>query len=107
MKRGFRVSAALNGGITDLATDLASGHFLVTTDAHGVYLLDGDLDRVQRHTVMDPGFSVDIGRLTGATFVTPRTFLVLGHNKSFVLLEEAQGSGGRLGQLPLLPRVLR
>ncbi len=94
VKRGLRVSAALNGGITDLATDPASGYFLVTTDAHGVYVLDGDLGRVQRYTVLDPGFSVDIGRLAGATFVTPGTFLVLGHNKSFVLLDEAPGSGG-------------
>jgi len=93
VKRGLRVSAALNGGITDLATEPASGEFLVTTDAHGVYLLDGDFGRVQRHTVLDPGFSVDLGQLAGVTFVTPRTFLVLGHNKSFVLLEEAQGSG--------------
>ena len=91
MKRGLRVSATLNGAITDLATDPASGHFLVTTDAHGVYVLDGDLAQVQRYTVLDPGFSVDIGQLTGATFVTPRSFLVLGQNKSFVLLEEAQG----------------
>ncbi len=92
VKRGLRVSADLNGGITDLATDPASGHFLVTTDAHGVYLLDGGFAQVQRYTVLDPGFSVDIGQLTGATFVTPRTFLVLGHNKSFVLLEEARGA---------------
>jgi len=92
VKRGLRVSAALNGSITDLATDPASGYFLVTTDAHGVYLLGGDFGQVQHHTVLDPGFSVDIGQLTGATFVTPRTFLVLGHNKSFVLLEEAQGA---------------
>jgi hypothetical protein len=41
---------------------------------------------------VDPGFSVDLGQLTGATFVTPRTLLVLGHNKSFVLLERAQAS---------------
>jgi disulfide bond formation protein DsbB len=94
VKRALQVSADLNGDITDLATDPASGYFLVTTDVHGVYLLDGDLDRVQRHTVVDPGFSVDIGQLTGATFVTPRTFLILGHNKSYVLLEEGPGSGG-------------
>ena len=92
VKRGLRVSADLNGGITDLATDPASGHFLVTTDAHGVYLLDSGFAQVQRHTVLDPGFSVDIGQITGATLVTPRTFLVLGHNKSFVLLEEARDS---------------
>jgi disulfide bond formation protein DsbB len=92
VKRHLRVSAALNGGVTGLAADPVSGDFLVTTDAHGVYVLDGDLARVQRYTVVDPGFSVDIGQLTGATFVTPRTFLVLGHNKSFVLLEEAQGA---------------
>jgi disulfide bond formation protein DsbB len=91
VKRHLRVSAALNGGVTGLAADPASTEFVVTTDAHGVYVLDGDLARVQRFTVLDPGFSVDIGPLTGATFVAPRTFLVLGHNKSFVLLEEGPG----------------
>jgi disulfide bond formation protein DsbB len=91
VKREIQISAALNGGVTDLATDPVSGHFLVTTDAHGVYLLGTAFDRVQRYTVLDPGFSVDIGQLTGTTFVTPTTFLVLGHNKSFVLLEKAQG----------------
>jgi disulfide bond formation protein DsbB len=93
VKRGGRVSAGLNGGLTDLATDPASGYFLATTEAHGVYLLDSQFGQVQHYTVLDPGFSVDVGQLTGATFVAPRTFLVLGHNKSFVLLEEAQGSG--------------
>jgi disulfide bond formation protein DsbB len=92
VKRHLRVSAALNGGVTGLAADPASGDFVVTTDAHGVYVLDADLARVQRYTVVDPGFSVDVGPLSAATFVAPRTFLVLGQNKSFVLLEEGQGA---------------
>jgi disulfide bond formation protein DsbB len=92
VKRRLRVSAALNGAVTGLAADPASGNFLVTTDAHGVYVLDPDLGGVERHTVVDPGFSVDIGKLVGATFVAPRTLMVLGHNKSFVLLEEGAGA---------------
>ena len=91
-KRRVRVSARLNGRITDLAADPVSGAFVATTDAHGVYVLDGDLAQVERYTVLDPGFSVDIGRLVGATFVAPRTLLVLGHNKSFVVLEEGRGA---------------
>jgi disulfide bond formation protein DsbB len=88
----LRVSAALNGRVTGLAADPASDAFVATTDAHGVYLLGADLGQVERYTVLDPGFSVDIGQLTGATFVAPRTLLVLGHNKSFVLLEERQAT---------------
>jgi disulfide bond formation protein DsbB len=48
---------------------------------------------LQHYTVLDPGFSVDLGQLTGGTFVAPGTLLVLGHNKSFALLEQARGSG--------------
>jgi disulfide bond formation protein DsbB len=91
-KRRLRAAAPLNGAVTDLAADPASGRFLITTDAHGVYVLDGDLARVERYAIVDPGFSVDVGQLTGATFARPRTLLVLGHNKSFVLLEEARGA---------------
>jgi disulfide bond formation protein DsbB len=90
-KRRLRVSASLNGSVTDLAAT-SSGDFLVTTDAHGVYILDGDLARVRRYTVIDPGFSVDVGRLTGVTAIDPGSLLALGHNKSYVLLEEVQGA---------------
>jgi disulfide bond formation protein DsbB len=45
VKRELRVSVALNGGVTDLAADPASGNFLITTDAHGVYVLGGSPGR--------------------------------------------------------------
>jgi disulfide bond formation protein DsbB len=90
-KRHLRVSVSLNGPVTDLAAT-PSGDFLVTTEAHGVYVLDGDLAHVRRYTVIDPGFSVDVGVLSGVTAVARGTLLALGHNKSFVLLEEAGGT---------------
>jgi disulfide bond formation protein DsbB len=89
-KERLQVSASLNGSVTDLAATPA-GDFLVATDAHGVYVLDGALATVRRHTVIDPGFSVDVGRLTGITAVDSDTLLALGHNKSFVLLEDSGG----------------
>jgi hypothetical protein len=91
-KRRLRVAADLNGGVTGLAAGPAAGGFTVTTDAHGLYVLDGDLARVQRYTVVDPGFSIDVGRLAGVAVVDPGTVMVLGHNKSFVLLETPEAA---------------
>ena len=53
-----RLSLPLRGTPTGLARDPATGRFLVTTD-HGVYVTDAELARVERSTVVDPGFSVD------------------------------------------------
>ena len=55
-KRRLQVTAPLNGALTDLAADPSSGGFLATTDAHGVYVLDSEMSRVERYTVVDPGF---------------------------------------------------
>jgi disulfide bond formation protein DsbB len=43
---------------------------------------------VLRRAVVDPGYSVDVGDFVGAAFVDGRRLAVLGHNKSYVLLEE-------------------
>jgi disulfide bond formation protein DsbB len=80
----------LRGRPDDLAYDEASDRFLLTTDEHGVYLLDGKLEKVLRYTVIDPAFSVDLGRgLPGAAVVDSTTIAALAENKSFVVLRES------------------
>ena len=49
--------------------------------------MDGALEAVQSHVVIDPGYSVDLGQLAGAAFLDDRTVMVLSENKSFVVLE--------------------
>jgi disulfide bond formation protein DsbB len=82
-----QLSLPLNGTITDLAYDRASDRFLVTTQ-HGVYITDGNLQRVVRYTIVDPGFSVDLGDFAGAAFLDSSTVMALGENKSYVVLRE-------------------
>lgn len=86
--RGERALALpLKGNPADLAYDAATDRFLLTTDAHGVYLLDGALGKVLRYTVIDPTFSVDMGRgLPGAAWIDSTTIAVLAENKSNVVL---------------------
>jgi disulfide bond formation protein DsbB len=60
---------------------------VLTTGGHGVYLVDGSLGAIQSHVVIDPGYSVDLGRLAGATFVDNQVLMAVSENKSFVLLE--------------------
>ena len=43
---------------------------------------------VTRHTVVDTGFSVDLGRFSDVAFVDPHTLVVIGENKSYVTLRE-------------------
>jgi len=80
------LTLALDGAPTDLAFDDASGQFLVTT-AHGIYLTDGTLTRVTRQTVIDGGYSVDLGRLAGAAFLDKGELIAVGENKSYVVLK--------------------
>jgi disulfide bond formation protein DsbB len=87
VKRQMSVGATLNGDITGAAYQAASDRFVVTTGHHGVFLVDGDLGAVQGHVVIDPGYSVDLGQLAGATFVDDQVLMALSENKSFVLLE--------------------
>ena len=81
-----RVGAPLNGALSGLARDSATGRFLATTDHYGAYLLDSTLSRVLHHVVLDPGFSVDLSPLVGAAFLGGDTLAVLGTNKSYALL---------------------
>lgn len=87
VKEQRQLRLPLKGTITDLAYDAASDRFLLTTQ-HGVYITDGGLQRVLRYTIVDPGFSVDLGDFAGAAFLDSRTVIALGENKSYVVLRE-------------------
>jgi hypothetical protein len=79
------LALALDGAPTDLAYDSATDQFLLTT-ARGVYLTDGTLEHVNRHTLVDAGYSVDLGRLAGAAFLDDNAVIAVGENKSYVVL---------------------
>ena len=59
-----------------------------------------------RATIVDPGFSIDLGRFAGAAFLDSRTVMAVGENKSYVILTRER-PGRRRQELPLLPRVVR
>ncbi len=86
-----RVAVPLRGTATDLAYDAGTDRFLITTQS-GIYLLDGTLSRVLRYTIVDPGYSIDLGRFSGAAFLDSRTVMALGENKSFTILRENDGA---------------
>lgn len=76
---------SLDGAPTDLAYDAATDRFLITTDA-GIYLADAPLAQVKSRTVIDIGYSVDLGRFAGAAFLDKGALIAVGENKSFVVL---------------------
>jgi disulfide bond formation protein DsbB len=80
------LALALNGAPTDLAFDAATGQFLITT-ADGIYLADTALAQITRHTVIDIGYSVDLGRFAGAAFLDKGALIAVGENKSYVVLK--------------------
>ncbi len=80
------LAATLNGAPTDLAFDALSGQFLITT-ADGIYLADAALTKVTRHTIIDIGYSVDLGRFAGAAFLDKGELVAVGENKSYVVLK--------------------
>jgi hypothetical protein len=66
----------------------------VTTE-HGLYVTDAALEKVQRHTVVDPLYSVDLARFVDGAFLDDRRVLAISENKSFVVLRETErGSTG-------------
>jgi disulfide bond formation protein DsbB len=79
------IGVPLNGPLSGLARDSATGNWLAVTERYGVYLLDSSLGRVLHHVVLDPGFSVDLTPLAGAAFLGD-TLAVLADNKSWALL---------------------
>jgi disulfide bond formation protein DsbB len=89
IKEKRRTLPELRGTPTDLAYDRKTDRFLVTTQ-HGVYLLDGTLSKVMRYTVVDPGYSVDLGQFSGAAIVGDQAIVAMGENKSYVTLRESE-----------------
>ncbi len=87
VKEQKKIALPLRGTVTDLAYHPETDRFLLTTQS-GVYILDGSLTRILRYTVVDPGFSVDLGRFAGAAFLDGETVMALGENKSYVVLRE-------------------
>jgi disulfide bond formation protein DsbB len=91
VSRHVALPAAVPRPITGLAYDAATDRFLVTT-SQGIYLTGGDLGQVQRHTVVDPAFSVDLATFSGAAFLDSQTVMALSENKSYVVLKENDGA---------------
>ncbi|MEW5981342.1 MAG: disulfide bond formation protein B [Acidobacteriota bacterium] len=87
-KRRIHLSMPFDGPVTDLAYDRTDDRFLITTEK-GIYIADGTLSRVLRRTIVDTGFSVDLARFGGATFVERGTVMALSENKSYVILRES------------------
>jgi disulfide bond formation protein DsbB len=83
--RWERVGPELEGTLTDLTRDPATGRFLAVTDEHSVYVLDSSLSRVEHHVKLDPHFSVELTPLAGAAFIGD-TLTAVSTNKSYVLL---------------------
>jgi disulfide bond formation protein DsbB len=86
--RRTRLALPLNGPMTDLAYDASNDRFLVTT-RDGVYITDGALSRVLRHTVVDTGYSVDLARFTAGAFLDGNTVIAMAENKSYVVLRQS------------------
>ena len=81
-----RIGAPVDGTLTGLARDSATGRWLAVTDRFGVYLLDSALSRVVHRVVVDQGFSVQLTPFTGAAFLGGDTLAVVSTNKSWVQL---------------------
>jgi hypothetical protein len=81
-----RIEAPIEGALRSLARDPLTGRFLAATEEYGVWLLDSTAARVLHHVVLDGGFSIDLGPLTGAAFLGGDTLALVGTNKSWVLL---------------------
>jgi disulfide bond formation protein DsbB len=79
------VGPSLDGSLTDLARDPATGRFLAVTDHHTFYVLDAGLTEVEHRVVIDPYFAVDISTLAGAAFLGD-TLAIGTINKSYLLL---------------------
>ncbi len=82
-----QIQLPLRGTVTDLSYEPSTDRFLLSTQS-GIYIVDSTLTRVLRYTIVDPGYSVDLGRFAGAAFLDPSTVMAVGENKSFVILHE-------------------
>lgn len=91
IERWENVGAPLDGRLTDLAHDPATGRFLAVTDRHGVYVLDASLSRVEHGVLLDPHFAVELTPLAGAAFIGD-TLVAVSTNKSYALLRADPGA---------------
>ncbi|MEJ2218054.1 MAG: disulfide bond formation protein B [Gemmatimonadota bacterium] len=81
-----RMAVPLEGTLTGLARDPATGRFLAVTDRYDVVLLDSTRSSKLHRVVLDPGFSIDLTPLAGTAFLGGDTLAVLSDNKSYALL---------------------
>ena len=81
-----KVNVPLDGALSGLARDSATGRFLAVTDRYGVILMDSTRSRVLHQVVLDKGFSIDLTPLAAAAFLGGDTLAVLSTNKSWALL---------------------
>lgn len=89
-----QLALQLRGTPTGLAYDATSDRFAITTQ-QGVYFVNSSFDQVVRYTIIDPAYSVDVGRLAGVDFLEPGTVMVMGENKSYVILRENDRADAR------------
>jgi disulfide bond formation protein DsbB len=85
IRQQLKIGFPIFGTPTDLAYDPSSSQFLVTTQ-QGIYLADETLATVNRHTVIDAGFSVDLGQFGGGAFLDKGAMMAVGENKSYVVV---------------------
>ncbi len=86
VKERLHIGVTLDSPPTDFAYDAATSRFLVTT-ATGVYLTDSTLSKLDRYTIVDAGYSVDLGRFAGVAFLDKGELIAVGENKSYVVLK--------------------
>jgi disulfide bond formation protein DsbB len=55
------------------------------TTQHGVYLADETLAKLNRYTIIDAGYSVDLGQFGAGAFIDKGAVLAVGENKSYVV----------------------
>jgi disulfide bond formation protein DsbB len=92
IERWERIDVPLEGALSGLARDSATGRFLAVTERYGAYLLDGSLGRIVHGVVLDRGFSVDLTPLAAAAFIGGDTLAVLSTNKTYALLVPDPGA---------------
>ena len=85
--RELTLGFPLSGTPTDLAYDPATIAVPDDDAARASTWRTTALAKLNRHTIVDVGFSVDLGRFAGAAFLDKGQVLAVGENKSFVVLE--------------------
>jgi len=82
-----QLSLPLRGTPTDLAYESSIDRFVLTTQ-EGVYVLPPSMDRIERSTVVDTEFSIDLATIGATAWLDAKTILLVGENKSFITIRE-------------------